>query len=193
MTPISAAVTLFLVLDPLGNIPFFLSTLKTVEESRRQRVVIRELLIAYAALTAFLFVGRPFISFLQLRSESITIAGGIILFIISIRMIFPGAKHPGNEEVEGEPLLVPLAIPGVAGPAALATVLLITGGSEGQMIEWFAALTAAWFATAMILVASPFLFRILRKRGLIAMERLMGMILVALSVQMFLDGVAAAA
>ena len=87
MSTLSAAITLFLVLDPLGNIPFFLSALKPVEEARRSKVILRELLIAYVALVFFLFLGRPFVALLHLRSESITIAGGIILFIISIRMI----------------------------------------------------------------------------------------------------------
>jgi MarC family membrane protein len=190
MSTLSAAITLFLVLDPLGNIPFFLSALKPVEEARRPKVILRELLIAYVALVFFLFLGRPFVALLHLRSESITIAGGIILFIISIRMIFPATKNPGVEDVEGEPLLVPLAIPGVAGPSAMATVLLLVGNAPDRILEWFAAVTAAWLAAGAIILASPLLFRVLRKRGLIAMERLMGMILVALSVQMFLDGLA---
>lgn len=187
MSTLSAAITLFLVLDPLGNIPFFLSALKTVEEKRRQRVILRELLLAYVALIFFLFVGRPFVSLLHLRSESIAIAGGIVLFIISIRMIFPTAQT-GGEEMEGEPLLVPLAIPGVAGPSAMATVLLLVGNAPDRLMEWFLAVSGAWAAAAAIILASPLLFRLLKQRGLIAMERLMGMILVALSVQMFLDG-----
>lgn len=190
MSTLSAAITLFLVLDPLGNIPFFLSALKSVDEARRPKVILRELLIAYAALIFFLFLGRPFVSLLHLRSESITIAGGIILFIISIRMIFPATKNPGTEEIEGEPLLVPLAIPGVAGPSAMATVLLLVGNAPDRIMEWFTAVTGAWLAASAIILASPLLFRLLRQRGLIAMERLMGMILVALSVQMFLDGLA---
>jgi len=190
MSTLSAAITLFLVLDPLGNIPFFLSALKTVEESRRQKVILRELLLAYGALIIFLFIGRPFVEFVHLRSESITIAGGIILFIISIRMIFPAIKNQGDEEIDGEPLLVPLAIPGVAGPSAMATVLLLVGNAPDRLLEWFVAVTGAWLAAAAIILTAPILFRILRRRGLIAMERLMGMILVALSVQMFLDGLA---
>ena len=190
MSTLSAAITLFLVLDPLGNIPFFLSALKPVEEARRSKVILRELLIAYVALVFFLFLGRPFVALLHLRSESITIAGGIILFIISSRMIFPETKNAGAEDVEGEPLLVPLAIPGVAGPSAMATVLLLVGNAPDRILEWFAAVTGAWLAAGAIILASPILFRVLRQRGLIAMERLMGMILVALSVQMFLDGLA---
>jgi MarC family membrane protein len=190
MSTLTAAVTLFLVLDPLGNIPFFLSTLKSVDEARRQRVILRELLIAYAALIFFLFLGRPFVSLLHLRSESIAIAGGIVLFIISLRMIFPASRQAESEDVEGEPLLVPLAIPGVAGPSAMATVLLLVGNAPGRIWEWFGAVSAAWLAASIIIFASPLLFRLLKQRGLIAMERLMGMILVALSVQMFLDGLA---
>jgi len=188
VSTLSAASTLFFVLDPLGNIPYFMSALKPVAEERRQRVIVRELLFAYAALLLFLFLGRPFVNLLHLRSESITIAGGIILFIISMRMIFSASKDVGDDESEGEPVLVPLAIPGVAGPSALATVMLFVGNAPERLGEWLAAVTGAWAAAAGIILASPLLLRILRRWGLIAMERLMGMVLVALSVQMFLDG-----
>ena len=186
---LSAGIALFLVLDPIGNIPFFLSILSRVPEPRRQRVLLRELMIAYTTLVAFLLVGRKFVQFLHLRQEAISVAGGIILFLIALRMVFP--EHRGGEdELQGEPLIVPLAIPGVAGPSALAMVLLLTQSQPERLVDWFIALTGAWAATAMVLLASPLLFRLLRERGLAAMERLMGMILVAVAVQMFLDGLA---
>lgn len=186
---LSAGIALFLVLDPIGNIPFFLSILSRVPEPRRQRVLLRELMIAYATLVSFLLVGRKFVQFLHLRQEAISVAGGIILFLIALRMVFP--EHRGAEdELQGEPLIVPLAIPGVAGPSALAMVLLLTQSQPQRLVDWFIALTGAWTATALVLLASPLLFRLLRERGLAAMERLMGMILVAVAVQMFLDGLA---
>ena len=183
--------TLFLVMDPLGNIPYFLSVLKPVAEDRRRKVIVRELLIAYVVLIGFLIVGGPFIDLMGLHQSSISIAGGIILFIIAIRMIFPIPRHPDQEVEEQEPLVVPLAIPGVAGPSTLATVLLLAKSEPSSLGRWCLAITAAWLVTAVILLFSPVFLRVLRMRGLIAMERLMGMILVALSVQMFLDGLKA--
>ena len=189
MNTVSATITLFLVMDPLGNIPFFLSALRQVPPARQQRVLVRELVIAYVALIAFLLVGRPFLDVLHLRQESISIAGGIILFLIALRMVFPH-HGPNREEMEGEPFVVPLAIPGVAGPSALATVLLLANQQPGSLLLSATAVTAAWVASSLVLVASPFFLRILGERGLVAMERLMGMVLVAVAVQMFLDGLA---
>ena len=190
MDLLSAGIALFLVLDPIGNIPFFLSTLSRVAESRRQIVLVRELLIAYGTLVIFLLLGRQFVSFLRLKQESISVAGGIILFLIALRMVFPEHRGVDENTIAGEPLVVPLAIPGVAGPSALAMVLLLTQSHPTRQLDWFIALTGAWAATAIVLLASPLLFKLLRDRGLAAMERLMGMILVAVSVQMFLDGLA---
>ena len=186
----SAVVTLFLVMDPLGNIPFFLSVLKTVPETRRRRVVLREVAFAYVVLVLFLFAGNALLRFLGLEPEAVSIAGGIVLFLIALRMIFP-VEHSSAELPEGEPFLVPLAIPLVAGPSALATLLLIqqtAGFSTGGLLL---ALTIAWAITAIILLSSTFMYRVLGARGLIALERLMGMLLVMVAVQMLIDGVAA--
>lgn len=188
MDTLSAGIALFLVLDPIGNIPFFLSILARVPEQRRQHVLLRELFIAYGALTAFLFLGGWFVHFLRLRQESISVAGGIILFLIALRMVFPDHSSTENDRAT-EPLVVPLAIPGVAGPSALAMVLLLTQSNPDHQLEWFIALSCAWAATAVVLLASPIFYRLLRDSGLAAMERLMGMILVAVAVQMFIDGV----
>lgn len=184
---ISATVTLILVMDPIGNIPFFLSALHMVSPKRRQIVILRELIIAYAALLIFLLGGQTFLRFLQLRGESISIAGGIILFLIALRMVFPGMRQ--ESEIEGEPLVVPLAIPGVAGPSALATILLLVNSQPSRVLDWLLALTVAWVVCAIVLVASPVFYRALGERGVTAMERLMGMILVTVAVQMFLDGI----
>ena len=126
-----------------------------------------------------------------LRTESISVGGGIVLFLIAIKMIFPSpaALRPSNDPDE-EPFIVPLAIPSVAGPSTLATLVLLAKTQPGHMLAWFSALTGAWVISSAILLASPAIFKILKKRGLIAVERLMGMILVSLSVQLFLDGVA---
>ena len=192
MTILSAAVMLFLIMDPLGNLPIFLSVLKSVPEERRQRIIIRELLAALVVMLIFLFAGKYILAFLHVRQEAVSISGGIILFIIGLKMIFPGrgSSWTDGTDEDSEPFLVPLAIPMVAGPSLLAALMLLTSGDQaGRMIDWVIALLAAWFATALILFFSNTFFKVLGHRGLIAVERLMGMIIIMISVQMFLDGV----
>lgn len=192
MEIISAATLLFLVMDPLGNIPIFLSVLEDVAPERRTRVLIRELLLALVVLVVFLYFGQYLLGFLQLSQHSIRIAGGIILFLIALKMVFPVKRSAhAVEEIQGEPLLVPLAIPMVAGPSAMAIVMLMATKDPDRMVEWLLALLAAWLLSSLILVSANGLKRFLGKRGLIAMERLMGMLLIALAVQMLLEGISA--
>jgi MarC family membrane protein len=190
MDILQAAITLFLVMDPLGNIPIFLSVLDGIPAERRRKVLVRELFFALGILLLFLFGGPAILDILNLRQESIAIAGGIILFLIALRMIFPGRTGIGAGTPDGEPFIVPLAIPLVAGPSALATLVLLVQSGPGRQTAWLLALLIAWFVTASILMSSTLLYRLRGKRGLIAVERLMGMVLVALAVQMFLDGLA---
>jgi multiple antibiotic resistance protein len=184
----SVVVTLFVIMDPLGNVPIFLSVLKQVPAERRRKVVIREVLIAYVVLLLFLLVGGHILRLLQIDQETISIAGGIVLFLIALRMIFPQHSDFGSSP-EGEPLVVPLAIPLIAGPSTLATLLLLQRSNDIASSDLFLATTIAWLLTAVILIAAPFFYRVLGARGLIALERLMGMVLVMISVQMFLNGV----
>lgn len=186
---LSAAMILFLVMDPLGNIPVFLSILKDIEPKRRWKIILRELLIALVILLIFLFYGQNLLDLLHLQSESVSIAGGIILFIIGIRMVFPTRRGIMGDQLEGEPLIVPLAIPLVAGPSTLATLMLLVRSDPTNMVGWLTALLIAWLLTAIILLMAPIFFKILRKRGLAAIERLMGMILIMIAVQMSVDGI----
>lgn len=186
----SAILTLFLVMDPLGNIPPFLSVLKNVRPDRRRRVLLREILIAYLVLLVFLFLGRRVLVLLSLQQETISVAGGIVLFLIALRMIFPKEGGLLGETLEGEPFIVPLAIPLVAGPSALAVLLLLQQSETNVTWQLLLAVTIAWALSALILLSSTLLYRLLKERGLIAMERLMGMLLVMLAVQMFMNGVA---
>ena len=186
---ISSAVVLFLVMDPLGNIPIFLSLLKDIEPKRRWKIISRELLIALVILLIFLFFGQRILDLLQLESESVSIAGGIILFIIGIRMVFPSRRGVMGDQLEGEPFIVPLAIPLIAGPSALATLMLLVNSDPDNMLNWLYVLLIAWVLTAVILLSAPIFYKILRKRGLAAIERLMGMILIMIAVQMFVNGI----
>ncbi len=189
MTVTSAALLLFLILDPLGNIPVFLSVLKSLPPRRQRIVLARELLIALAVLMGFLWCGKYALELMHLRQESVAIAGGIVLFLIGIRMIFPRPEGLMGEIPDGEPFIVPLAIPLVAGPSGMAAVMLMGSNEPARLGEWSLALMIAWGAAAAILFSSPLLYRLLGHRALTALERLMGMLLVAISVQMFLDGI----
>lgn len=188
MTLASAAVLLFLVMDPLGNILLFVAALQGVAPERRVRVVVRELVIAYLILVAFLFVGQPLLGLLQITGPALTIAGALVLFLIALRMVFPTAERNLSENVGGEPFIVPLAIPYVAGPSAMATVLLLVSREPSRWPAWLGALTAAWILSAVILMLGGRLSRLLGQKGLVALERLMGLVLVAVAVQMFLEG-----
>lgn len=175
-------------MDPLGNIPLFLTALKNVAPERRTKVILRELLIALLVMVIFLFSGQAFLSALHISEPALTATGGVILFLIALKMIFPPDSH-GPHKNEEEPFIVPLAIPYIAGPSALATLLLIMNGEPHRWADWLVALFAAWFVSGVILLLAGPLARVLRNRGLIAIERLMGMILIAISIQMLLNGI----
>ena len=189
MTVLSAALLLFLILDPLGNIPVFLSVLKPLPPRRQRIVVVRELLIALGVLMAFLWGGKYALEMMHLRQESVAIAGGIVLFLIGVRMIFPRPEGLMGEVPGGEPFIVPLAIPLVAGPSGMAAVMLMGSNDPSRLGDWSLALLLAWGATAVILFSATVLYKWLGRRVLTAIERLMGMLLVAISVQMVLDGI----
>ena len=191
MTILSAALLLFLILDPLGNIPVFLSVLKPLPPKRQRVVLARELLIALGVLMAFLWGGKYALEVMHLRQESVAIAGGIVLFLIGIRMIFPRPEGLMGEIPDGEPFIVPLAIPLVAGPSGMAAVMLMGSNEPSRLGEWSLALILAWIGTSALLFSGTLLYKLLGMRVLTAVERLMGMLLVAISVQMFLDGLSA--
>lgn len=184
----AAALLLFLVLDPFGNIPIFLAAMRNVAASRQRWVIMRELLIALAVLVGFLFCGRYVLQLLRISEPALSLSGGIILFLIALRMIFPPPRGQGMEVPEEEPFVVPLAVPLVAGPSAMASVLLIMSREPHRWLEWLAALLLAWAGCSVILLVSASLRHSLSERGLVALERLMGMVLTTVAVQMFLDG-----
>ena len=185
----SAAVLLVLVIDPFGNVPIVGSALSNVAPARRGRVVLRECVAAYVILLAFMFGGHTFLAWLQLSQAAIAIAGGIILFLIALRMVFRHREGLFGDPPGEEPFLVPLAVPAIAGPSALATVMLMVSRDPSQRLSWVVALTAAMIVATIVLVAAHRLQRVLGERGMLAVERLMGLLLTALSVQMLLDGV----
>ena len=190
MSLISAAVLLFFVMDPLGNVLLFLSALKHVDPARSRFVIVRELLIALAIMIVFLFAGRYVLDLLHVSRAALTAGGGFILLLIALRMIFPSDERSLREEVEGEPFVVPLAVPYTAGPSMLATELLLMSREPHRWPVWLGAVILAWCAGAVILYFASNLGKLLGERGLTAVERLMGMLLVVVGVEMLMAGAA---
>jgi MarC family membrane protein len=187
----SATVLLLLITDPLGNIPIFANALKGVAPERRTWVIMREVLIAFALLLGFMFVGDGFLRVMGLSGLSLQIAGGVVMFLIALRMIFPPEHHgpaPVAAPIE-EPLIVPLAVPALAGPSALATVMLLVSQAPERRLEWVAALSVTMAVCAIVLVLAERIQRLVGERLVLAFERLMGLILVAVSVEMMIRGV----
>ena len=185
---ISAVVLLFLVLDPLGNVPVVASLLKQVDPARRRRVVLRECALAYGILVAFMLFGRQFLDLMHLSEISMSIAGGVILFMIAIRMVFKSPEGIFGDTLDHEPFIVPLAIPLIAGPSALATVMLMVSREPAKLGLWIVALTAAMLLSALILSLGERIEKLLGKSGMEAVERLMGLILTAIAIEMLLGG-----
>jgi MarC family membrane protein len=189
-TFLSATVLLILITDPLGNIPLFISCLRGVAPERRTIVILREVAIAFAILLIFMVLGQGFLRMMSLSDQSLRIGGGIVLFLIALRMVFPHPDGPfGGDARGGEPLIVPLAIPALAGPSALATVMLLTSQAPGKMFEWMGALTVTMIICAIVLMLAERIQILLGERTMAAFERLMGLVLVAISVEMMLGGI----
>ncbi len=189
MTIWSLAFSLFLLMDSAGNIPFYISFLKGINPQRQKMIIVRELLIALAIICTFYFIGEELMEFLKVREDTIQIGGGIILFLLCLRMIFPD-KH---EEINGlphtsEPFIVPLAVPLIAGPSVLASVMIYSKQAENHWVM-LGAILIAWGSSLIVLLSSAYLKKILGWRGILAMERLMGLILTLIAIQMFLNGV----
>ena len=183
----SATILLLLITDPLGNIPIFVNTLRAVPPERRARVIVREVLIAFGLLLAFMFVGQSFLKAMSLSDVSLQIGGAVVLFLIALRMIFP--PPPQDTPIPlAEPLIVPLAIPALAGPSAMATVLLLVSQAPERRMEWVAALTVTMLVCAVVLLLAERLQRVVGLRVVSAFERLMGLILVSISVEMLIRG-----
>jgi MarC family membrane protein len=189
VTTLSAALLLFLVMDPFGNIPLFLIYLRGLPPERQRRVVCREMLIALVVLVAFLVCGRFMMGVLHVSESSLGIAGGIILFMIAAKMVFSGSEQMFGGQCEGEPFIVPLAIPLVAGPSSIATVMLLMARQPERWSAWLLALVAAWVVSGLILLGAPWFSRALGTRALTALERLMGLLLTTVAVEMFMQGV----
>jgi multiple antibiotic resistance protein len=184
---ITVSATLFFILDPLGNIPTFHAILGGYSTRDKTRIIARELVISLFILMSFLLSGAKILSFLSLSQPSLNIAGGTLLFVIALKMVFPVGTQ--EDTVITDPFIVPLAMPLLAGPSALAVLLLLSSSQPDKLVEWVLSLLMAWSAAFVLLVASPFLLHRLGDRTLHAVTRLMGMLLILVAVQMFLNGI----
>jgi MarC family membrane protein len=189
MEIVSATILLLLVLDPVGNVPSVLAALKNVAPERWRIVLLRECAIAYAVLLAFMFGGRGFLDLLGLTDTALEIAGGVILFLIALKLVFGEADRLFGDTPAGEPLVVPIAIPFTAGPSAMATVLLMASRDPQHIVAWAGALTLAMLITAAVLMSARRVSLALGTRGVVAVERLMGLLLSAIAIQMLLSGI----
>ena len=187
----SAAILLAIIMDPLGNIPLFHSLLGRYSQARRLRIIARELVFAYLVLLVFLVAGQTILDRLGLEQPALGVAGGVVLFVIALRMVFPESAGVQRGEIEEEPFFVPLAVPMIAGPSAISAVLLLVSRDPERFWTWLGALSLAWGFSAAILLASGALFEMLGQRALRALVRLTGMLLIMISVQMLMDGVTA--
>ena len=187
-TFVSAFILLLLVLDPFGSLPIFISVMRGVAPERRRIVALREVLLAFAALVVFMFGGEAFLQLMHLTERSLEVAGGVILLMISIRMIFGSGESIYSTDLDREPFVFPLAIPLLAGPSALATVLLLASRQPDRMFEWVGALTCAMLVSGVVLLAADRIRRWIGDSMVSAIEKLMGLVLTAVSVEMILAG-----
>jgi MarC family membrane protein len=185
---VSAFVLLLLVLDPFGSLPIFISVLKGVAPERRRPVALREATIAFCVLLAFMLAGQAFLSLMRLSERSLEVAGGVILLIIAVRMIFAGGAEVYASDSQREPLIFPLAVPLLAGPSAMATVLLLASRQPDRLMHWIGALTLAMAVSAAVLLGADRIRRWLGHSMVAAIEKLMGLVLTAIAVEMILAG-----
>lgn len=184
----SATILLILITDPIGNIPIFANALRHVAPARRPWVILREVLIAFVLLLTFMFIGERFLNLMNLSELALQIGGAVILFLIALRMVFP--PHKAEEPAQQiEPLIVPLAVPSIAGPSALATVLLLVSQAPERRPEWIAALCVTMMVSAVVLVLAERIQRVAGESLVLALERLMGLVLVSVAVEMLLKGI----
>jgi small neutral amino acid transporter SnatA (MarC family) len=186
---VSAVVLLLLVCDPLGNVPIVVSALREVPPERRRRVILRECLIAFVVLVVFAFFGRSFLQLLGLSEFSLQIGGAVVLMLVALRMVFPTPEGIYGRPPGGEPFIVPLAVPAIAGPSALAATLMLVSRDPGRMAHWIGAIAVVMAVSAGVLAFAEDLQRRLGDRVTVAIERLVGLILAAMAVELALRGI----
>ncbi len=187
-TFLSAFILLLLVLDPLGSLAIFIPIMRTVPPDRRRWVAVREVSIAFGVLFAFMFFGEAFLRVMRLSERSLEVAGGVILLMVAIRMIFSQEGGVYGTPEGKEPLVFPLAVPLLAGPSAMATVLLLASRQPDRVMSWVGALSCAMLVSGLVLLLCDRIRRLLGDSVVSAIEKLMGLVLTAIAVEMILAG-----
>lgn len=188
MDLVSVTVILFLIMDPLGNVAIFLKMLKELDKRKQRWVIFREMLIALGVILFFYFIGDSLLHLLEVDDVSVRLASGIVLFLVAIKILFPSTPSMRESLQMKDPFLVPMAIPMIAGPSMLATVMLFSHLDDLNAIL-LPAILISWFLASGVLLLSPYLQKFLGTNGLLAVERLMGMVLVMLAIQRFMEGI----
>ncbi|WP_367670612.1 YhgN family NAAT transporter [Sodalis-like secondary symbiont of Drepanosiphum platanoidis] len=186
---ISDIIFLLLIIDPLGNLPIFINILKNINYKRRFFIIIREMIFSLFIMFIFLFFGEKILFFLNLKNYVVSISGGIILFLIALKMIFLENKDKSIIKKNNEPFLVPIAIPLISGPSILSSLIIFSHNYSNNIKYVIFILFISWLIALIILLISNYLIKFLGKQGMIAIERIMGLILIMISIQMILNGI----
>lgn len=187
MGTLSLAFSLFLILNSIGAVPMVCEMLKGYPVKKQRRIILKDMAVVLVLLLVFGYLGGLFFDWLEISPANIRIAGGLILMLIAIKLIFPAIRKYDIECPMDEPFIVPIATPLIAGPSALAAVMIFARQTEALTL--FGGIVVAWFVTAFILFFSSTLKRVIGEKGIIAFQRLMGLILTLIAVQMFLQGI----
>lgn len=188
MTIFSISLVLFLIMDPIGNISSFLKMVEEIPPKKQNMILIREMLIALLVMVIFNYIGEGIYELLQISDPAVRLSSGVILFIISVQILFPNLSGLRENLPKEEPFIIPFAIPLIAGPSVLATIMLYAHMEQSQPVMLFSIL-CAWILALLVMIAAKPLYKIMGENGLMACEKLMGMVLVLIAIQRFLDGV----
>lgn len=186
-TALSIALIYFLVANPIGNSPTVLTLVKHYDFDRQKKILFRETMISLLIALFFQFFGELFLSLLKISDFTLTLTGGIVLFILALQMIFHKPEVEGSATTKQEPFIVPIAIPLISGPG-LMTMIMVTSREEANNFKISLAILIAWFGVTLVLVGAPYLQKLIGKRGMDAMEQVMGMILGLISMNMIVNG-----
>jgi multiple antibiotic resistance protein len=183
---VTIIVTLFVTLNAFGNVPVFIAMLKDFDPIRQRKIITREMIFALLIMVIFSFFGELILDLFDLNIPILRIAGGMLLSLISLSMVFP--KPHNAESLKQEPFLVPLAIPIITGPASISMVMVFSHQIQNQLLM-MTAILCAWIPSFIALLLSSFLKRVLGEKLLLAFERLAGLILMFISIQMITTGI----
>jgi multiple antibiotic resistance protein len=188
MSLFDITLVLLLIMDPIGSICAYQSLVKELDPKRQNWIIFREMLIALAVMIGFNYLGEHIFNILELSETTVRLSSGVILFLIAIKILFTAPDSPRANLPKGEPFIFPLAVPLIAGPALMATIMLYAHLEPYESIM-LAAILIAWLISVAVLFFSRQIKNVLGQNGLMALERLIGMVLVLLAVQRFLEGV----